>query len=111
MTGAVRAVAAMTFREAVRDRVLYLLLAFALVIIAASRLLALRLNSERPARCLLDLLCHATRDPALLSPRAARTPCAFDPSVTRDSRLFAIQVPIGENGGVWSSTPIRARQR
>jgi ABC-type transport system involved in multi-copper enzyme maturation permease subunit len=42
MTGrAAVAVAVMTFREAVRDRVLYLLLAFALVMIATSRLLAL----------------------------------------------------------------------
>jgi len=35
------AVAVMTFREAVRDRILYLLLAFALVMIAAARFLAL----------------------------------------------------------------------
>ena len=35
------AVASMTFREAIRDRVLYVLLAFALVMIAMSRLLAL----------------------------------------------------------------------
>ncbi len=41
MIGPVSAIAAMTFREAVRDRVLYLLLAFALVMIATSRLLAL----------------------------------------------------------------------
>lgn len=41
MSGAALAVAVMTFREAVRDRVLYMLLAFALVMIAAARLLAL----------------------------------------------------------------------
>lgn len=38
---AVRAIALNTFREAVRDRILYLLVAFALVLIASSRLLAL----------------------------------------------------------------------
>lgn len=39
--GAVRAIALNTFREAIRDRILYLLLAFSLVLIAASRLLSL----------------------------------------------------------------------
>ncbi|MFQ5719562.1 MAG: ABC transporter permease, partial [Acidobacteriota bacterium] len=41
MITAAAAVAAMTFREAVRDRVLYVLLAFALVMIAMARLMAL----------------------------------------------------------------------
>jgi len=46
---AVGAIALNTFREAIRDRVLYLLLAFALVIIGVSRLLALLTvgNDER----------------------------------------------------------------
>jgi ABC-type transport system involved in multi-copper enzyme maturation permease subunit len=47
------AVAVMTFREAVRDRVLYLLLAFALVMIATSRLLAL-LTVGSEARIVAD---------------------------------------------------------
>jgi ABC-type transport system involved in multi-copper enzyme maturation permease subunit len=47
------AVAAMTFREAIRDRVLYLLLAFALVMIATSRLLAL-LTVGSEARIVAD---------------------------------------------------------
>ena len=47
------AVALMTFREAVRDRVLYLLLAFALVMIATSRLLAL-LTVGSEARIVAD---------------------------------------------------------
>lgn len=40
-TAAIRAIALNTFREAIRDRVLYLLLVFALIIIAVSRLLSL----------------------------------------------------------------------
>ncbi len=47
------AVAVMTFREAVRDRVLYLLLAFALVMIAAARFLAL-LTVGSEARIVAD---------------------------------------------------------
>lgn len=38
---AIRAIALNTFREAIRDRILYLLLAFALILIALSRVLAL----------------------------------------------------------------------
>lgn len=38
---AIRAIALNTFREAIRDRILYLLLAFALILIAVSRLVAL----------------------------------------------------------------------
>ncbi|MFQ5669641.1 MAG: ABC transporter permease [Acidobacteriota bacterium] len=53
MIGPCLAIAAVTFREAVRDRVLYMLLAFALVMIATSRLLAmLTVGSE--ARIVAD---------------------------------------------------------
>ncbi|NIV47370.1 MAG: hypothetical protein GWN46_11440, partial [Gammaproteobacteria bacterium] len=38
---AIRAIALNTFREAIRDRVLYLLLVFALILIGVSRLLSL----------------------------------------------------------------------
>lgn len=41
MRGAVVAIAGNTFREAIRDRVLYLLLAFALIVLGASRFLSL----------------------------------------------------------------------
>jgi len=41
LTGAIGAIALNTFREAIRDRVLYLLLVFALIMIAVSRLLSL----------------------------------------------------------------------
>jgi len=47
------AVAVMTFREAVRDRILYLLLAFALIMIAAARFLAL-LTVGSEARIVAD---------------------------------------------------------
>jgi len=40
-TAAIRAIALNTFREAIRDRVLYLLLVFALIVIGVSRLLSL----------------------------------------------------------------------
>jgi ABC-type transport system involved in multi-copper enzyme maturation permease subunit len=40
-TAAIRAIALNTFREAIRDRVLYLLLGFALVLIGAARLLSM----------------------------------------------------------------------
>ena len=39
--GAIHAIALNTFREAIRDRILYVLLGFALVLIAVSRLLSL----------------------------------------------------------------------
>ena len=41
MTGAVRTIAANSFREAVRDRILYLLLAFAAIVIAVSRFVSM----------------------------------------------------------------------
>jgi ABC-type transport system involved in multi-copper enzyme maturation permease subunit len=41
LSAAISAIALNTFREAIRDRVLYLLLAFALILIAVSRLLSL----------------------------------------------------------------------
>lgn len=41
LAAAIRAIALNTFREAIRDRILYLLLAFALILIVASRLLSL----------------------------------------------------------------------
>lgn len=41
MTRAISAIAVNTFREAIRDRILYLLLAFAVIVIGASRLLSL----------------------------------------------------------------------
>jgi ABC-type transport system involved in multi-copper enzyme maturation permease subunit len=53
MTRMALAVAVMTFREAVRDRILYLLLAFALVMIAAARFLAL-LTVGSEARIVAD---------------------------------------------------------
>ena len=49
LTAAVAAIARNTFREAVRDRVLYLLLVFALILIAASRLKVVR-TIGRPFR-------------------------------------------------------------
>lgn len=53
MTRHAMAVAVMTFREAVRDRILYLLLAFALVLIGAARFLAL-LTVGSEARIVAD---------------------------------------------------------
>ena len=41
LTAAIRAIALNTFREAIRDRVLYLLLVFALIVIGVSRLLSM----------------------------------------------------------------------
>ena len=40
-SAAIRAIALNTFREAIRDRVLYLLLVFALILIGVSRLLSM----------------------------------------------------------------------